>query len=348
MLATVLGMVLIASGTYFALSRLSTKSGPAAPPTTTAPIFTPPGTIFVAQHGAIYTISKGRVGRLNLSTSTFWAQPAVSPDGSQLVVSAGDSRFTDLFLVSPTGEIRRRLTNDSAREVDQNHWAFYPRFSSDGGSLYYSWDPKNPGNTFRVDLAVYSLDLKNEQAPPGRRWTEPDAFTGGDVHPQPVKGGSLLYAGYSAGSDLQIQSRIWLQSRPGVSGRPLTELIANCGSPALSPAGDQLAMICSPTAEKANLVVAPFSNGVIGPPTLTIDDQLAASPAWSPDGTSISYLAAGKGGTGFDLWWIPTKATATVTGSATPSPSPGVTPGRRQVTTGLDLDATSTPAWSPL
>lgn len=346
LLVTMLGMALISSGTYFMLGRFSTRSSGPARPTASMPVFSLPGTIYLAQHGAIYTVSRGSVGRLNLSTATFWAQPAVSRDGTELVVSGGDSRFTDLFLVSSKGEVVRRLTDNRAREVDQNHWAFFPRFSGDGGSLFYSWDPKIPGNAFRVDLAVFSLDLRNDQPPPGRRWTQPDAFTGGDVQPQPVAGPALLYAGYSAGSDLQIQSRIWWQLKPGVPGTALTDLAANCGSPALSPAGDQLAMICSPSAAKANLVVVPFRDGVLGAPDLTIDDQAAAAPVWSPDGKGVAYLAPGKAGAGFDLWWVPVFPSGTA--AASPSPSPAAANGRRQVTMGLDLDATSVPAWSPL
>ena len=346
LLVTVLGMLVISSGTYFVLSTFSTKPGPPPPPTTTTPMFALPGTIFLTQHGAIYTVGKGAVAKMNLSKTTFWSHPAVTRDGTQLVIAAGDTRFTDLYLLSPKGEVGRRLTNDSAPEVDKNHWAFYPRFSSDGGTIFYSWDPKDPAHHFRVDLAVYSLELRNGEPAPGRQWTEPDPFTGGDIAPQPVEGGGLLYAGYSASPNLQIQSRIWWQTGPGVAGRPLTELAANCGRPALSPAGDQLAMICSPAADKANLVVAPFKDGVIGPPTLMVDDQLAASPAWSPDGKSIAYMAAGKVGMGFDLWWAPLPAATAV--ATSPSPRPTAAPGRRQVTTGLDLDATSAPAWSPL
>ena len=346
LLVTVLGMVLISSGTYIVLSRSGSKVGPRPPPTATTPMFTLPGTIFVTQHGSIYTVHKGAVAKLKLSPATLWSHPAVTRDGTQLVVAGGDTRFTDLYLMSPTGEVGLRLTNDAAQEVAQNHWAFYPRFGNDGNSIFYSWDTKDPVNTFRVDLAVYSLDIKAGEKPPGRRWTQPDEFTGGDTAPQPVDGGGLLYAGYSIGPDRQIQSRIWWQTGPDVAGTPLTGLAANCGRPALSPAGDQLAMICSPAADRSRLVVAPFKDGVIGPPSISIDDQLVASPVWSPDGKGIAYLAAGKAGTGFDLWWVALGAEKAV--AASPLASPSVASGRRQVTTGLDLDATSAPAWSPL
>ena len=348
LLLTALGMVLISSGTYYVLSSFSTRAAPAAPPTSTTPMFTLPGTIYVAQHGSIYTISKGSVGKLGLPQGLSYSQPAVSGDGTQLVLSAGDARFTDLFLASPKGDLGRRLTNDRGFEVAQNHWAFFPRFSADGQSVFYSWDPKNPDNAFRVDLAVFALDLKAGEGPPGRQWTVPDQFTGGDVTPQPLTGGALLYAGYSLGAAQQIQSRIWWQSGPEVAPTALTELAANCGRPAINPAGDILAMVCSPTPDKANLVVAPFAGGLIGAPLLTIDDQLTAAPAWAPDGKGLAYYAAGAGGTAFDLWWTP--LSAPVAATAAPSPSPRPSPagsGRRQVTSGLDLDTTSAPAWSP-
>lgn len=357
LLATLVGMVLISSGTYVVLNRLSSRAGPAPPPTAAAPMFTLPGTIYLAQQGAIYSVNRGAISKLPLSTATYFSQPAVTRDGSQLVVSAGDTRATDLYLLSPQGVLGRRLTDNRATEVNRNHWAFYPRFSADGSTVFYSWDPKDPG-TLRDDLAIYSLDVGRSQAPPGMAWTEPDPFTGGDTAPQPLPTGGVLYGGYAPGPNLQILSRVWLQSNPGSPGTALTEPAANCGKPALSPAGDMIAMICSPSLDKAQLVIAPFTRGGIGPALITVDDQLAASPAWAPDGKSVAYLAAGRAGTGFDLWWLPLTPPAATSPKPTSKPSSGPSPtaatqplvpfeGRRQVTTGLDLDASSAPAWSP-
>jgi Tol biopolymer transport system component len=83
----------------------------------------------------------------------------------------------------------------------------------------------------------------------------------------------------------------------------------------------------------AQLVVAPFHPATLslGSPAVLVKGQLVASPAFSPDGKTVAYLAPATSGGGFQLW------TVRVTQSTTPA--------AKQVSTSLDLDASSAPVW---
>jgi Tol biopolymer transport system component len=59
--------------------------------------------------------------------------------------------------------------------------------------------------------------------------------------------------------------------------------------------------------------------------------QQVASPAFSPDGKTLAYLAPATPGGGFQLWTVPTAQ------STGPAP--------KQITSQLALDAASSPVW---
>jgi Tol biopolymer transport system component len=124
-------------------------------------------------------------------------------------------------------------------------------------------------------------------------------------------------------------------------GTPLTQPQDDCAQPALSPDQTEIAMICTPVKDgapsstEADLVVATFDaqTGALGPLDRLVTGTMAAEPAWSPDGQSLVYLAPEAPDGLFQLWYLK-NATA---------PHPG-TP--QQITTNLDLTATSAPVWA--
>jgi Tol biopolymer transport system component len=83
----------------------------------------------------------------------------------------------------------------------------------------------------------------------------------------------------------------------------------------------------------ADLVLASFNPTTLslGTTTVLTRGQLVASPSFSPDGKNVAYLAPATLGGGFQLWTIPAIQ------SAAPTP--------RQITSELDLAATSAPLW---
>lgn len=287
------------------------------------------GTLYVVQQGAIYKFHHGDFTQI--TSEEGWSQPAADPRGNQLVAVQRHPNYSDLYVISTSGHTLAQLThNSSTTAIDSNHWTFYPEFAPDGSALFYTFDPKDPGNSYRVDLAIYVSPLGGN----GRamQWTYPNYYTGGDVDPLPLRGGGLLYVKYSIDDQWQVHSQLWLQRRAATDGVGLTDAKLDCGQAALSPDESLVAMVCRKGSNTtAEIDVAPFdaTNGSIGPLTTLVTGGLVASPAFSPDGKTIAYLAPSTPGGQFQLWTVPAQ------GSAKPS----------QITFDLGLDAQSAPVW---
>ena len=255
-------------------------------------------------------------------------------------------------------------------QLGADDWLYYPAIGPDG-NLYFSYDwPKggveDPGNGYQVDLSIWETTLGThidrtsiEQGEGTAQVSWANYYTGGDVSPVPLAGGGLIYVDYElaygdtgqlstplagAGPGTEV-SQIRMDPKPlyntaGSDGPALTQPQDDCAQPALNPAQTEIAMICTPVVDGApsstesDLVVATFdaATGTLGPLDRLVTGTLAASPAWSPDGTDLLYLAPEAGDGYFELWYLQGAATAT------PSQS-------KQVTTDLDLDG-SAPAWT--
>lgn len=319
-------MVLFGFGVYLSLgySRSSVVNHtPPAPLPSAKPVFTLPGTLFVAQEGGLYQL-RGP-GFTQILPAGGWMQPALSPDGGHLVAVRRGNNVSDLFQLGLDGSIQRQLTHNTSSIVEVNHWAFYPRYTPDGSQLFFGTDRPKVYD-YRVDLAVWEMPSAGGAE---RQWTDPNFYTGGDVQPVPLPSGGILYAKYSIDDAGQSVSQVFVAARPHDPGTALTQLADRCSQPALSPDGSQLAMICMSSARIAQLVVAPFDGHQLGARQVLVDGNLAAAAAWAPDGSGLAYLAPGVDdpGGGFQLWWAPLA---------------GAT---RQLTNGADLDALSPPAW---
>jgi Tol biopolymer transport system component len=264
---------------------------------------------------------------------------------------------SDLYLLDTNGNVVKRLTRDSSRIIDGNHWAFYPRVTPDGSTLVFTYD--SPKYGYQVDFSIWSMPLNGTQAQ-ARRRTTPNSHTGGDISPIPLAGTSIMYVTHSIDPSTAVHSQIWFQNRPFALGKELTALADNCSQPALSPDATQLAMICTDGKQTTRLEVAPFNGTALGPPRVLLTGGLYAQPTWSPDGTALAYYAPSGAAGHFELWWVALPVTPTPTATASPAnaASPGgvasslvvptplpATPVPVQVTQGVDLTATSPPAW---
>jgi hypothetical protein len=91
----------------------------------------------------------------------------------------------------------------------------------------------------------------------------------------------------------------------------------------------------TPSSTESNLVVASFdaATGTLGPLDRIVTGTMAASPAWSPDGTDLIYLAPEARDGYFELWYVKDATTS-------------LAPQAKQITTNLDLDG-SAPVWTP-
>jgi hypothetical protein len=349
-------MFAFGSGVYLYLGTLKSKVVQERPqlPTVTKPKFVLPGTMFVVQEGRLFKLNAGSFTEIGPGGD--WSQPTLTPDHTKLVAVLRTGFSSDLYLLDLSGHILKRLTKNDSRYIDSNHWAFYPRISPDGQNVVFSYDsPKNlKGVQEGVDLSVWSMPLNGAQWQ-ARRWTDPYWYTGGDVSPTPLASGGLLFVRHSIDASTAVHSRIYYQNRALAIAKPLTTEADDCSQAALSPDGTQIAMVCSHGKQTAALEIAPFNGSALGPARVLVEGGLYASPAWSPDGTALAYFAP-QGQTGhFQLWWLVLPVAPTPSPSVAASPSASTSAGASsivasaptpvQVTEGVDLSATSPPAW---
>ncbi len=287
-----------------------------------------PGTMYVVQAGAIYRFHHGSFTQV--TSESGWMQPSVAPN-NQLVAVRRQANFSDLYLLSTYGNTVAQLShNASTRTVEDNHWIFYPRFSPDGKSLFYDFDPKDAFSSYRVDLAIFASPMGGGSG--ALEWTKPNDYTGGDVQPVPLRDGSLIYTKYSIDDSFQVHSQVWIQRRAGSEGLALTPPELGCGSPAVSPDEKLIAMVCTRGSNQAaELDVAAFdaNNLTVGSPATLVGGRMVASPGFSPDGKSIAFLAPDAPGGHFQLWTVSSSGPASV----------------REITSDLALDSASAPVW---
>jgi Tol biopolymer transport system component len=351
-------MFAFGSGVYLYLGTMKSKvvKERAQLPTVTKPKFILPGTMLVVQEGRLFRLNGGSFTEIGPAGD--WSQPTLTPDHTGLIAVLRGAESSDLYLLNLDGKILKRLTKDDSRIIDANHWAFYPRVSPDGMNLFYSYDsPKHVSGAPGVDLTIWSMPLNGTQRQ-ARVRSDPYWYSGGDVSPIPLAGTGLIFVRHSIDPSTAVHSQILFQSRPGAVVNPLTNLADNCGQPALSPDGTQLAMICTGGKQTAKLEVAPFTGSALGQAKVLLDGGLFAAPAWSPDGKALAYFAPVGGAGHFQLWYLALPTPPTPSASASPSstaagvsapialPTPTPSPPLPvQVTQGVDLSATSPPAW---
>jgi len=330
-----------------------------------SPLSRLPGTLYLVQQGTLYRLRRGAFTALLSSPggAAGWTQPALMPNGMGLVLVRRDYAYSDLYLIDSAGRIQRQLTHNANATVELNHWAFYPRPSTDG-AVFFSYDPKDIYNDYNVVLAVWSMPVAAEFGQ-AKQWTLPERYSGGDVQPVPLQSGAVLYTKYAFNQQQgKILGQIYLTAGLGAVGEALTPPEDDCSQPAVSPDGQRLAMICTGAGQVGNIEVAPFDGTKLGPRQALVSGLLAAQPTWAPDGRSLVFLAPQAISGHFQLWQqqVPVEgrsATATPTPAprspaapspsetgGKPSPTAGAAPPKPvQLTFDLDFDATSTIAW---
>ncbi len=323
----VVAMLAFGFGVYKAAEHLRASRNEVHRPTeVSAPSV--PGTLYVVQDGAIYRLHGGAFKQL--TDEAGWMQPSAAPN-NQLVAVRRQGNYSDMFLLSTSGTTVAQLTRDqSSTAVESNHWVFYPRFTPDGKAVFYSFDPKDIYGSYKVDLTIFASPLDSRSR--AVVWTTPNAYTGGDVSPVPLRSGALIYTKYSIDDASQVHAQIWIQRRAGSPGLALTPPDMGCSQPAVSPDETQIVMVCDRGSNQhSDLVVAPLDTSAltVGAPTTLLGEQLVASPVFSPDGKTVAFLAPTSAGGHFQLW------TAASSGT---SPA-------KSLTDNLDLDSDSSPVW---
>ena len=365
-------MLVSSFGTYMYLGgRHSKVAAVAEKPTVASPRPTAvrlPGTLYLAQSGAIYSLSIGRFHQLTPEDG--WTQPSLYPDGSQLLAVRRNDFYSDVYVLGRFGQVLRQVTNNAApgrsNDTTLMHWSFFPRLSPDGGTLWMSYDEPKFG--YDALFSIWAMPIGGTIRQ-GKLWTNSNDYTGGDVAPIPLPTGGIMYTKYSYGPDGNRIGQIWVTTRPtpgGVEGRALTSPEDDCSQPSLAPDGGAVAMICTHEGQRADLVIDLWNGSKLTPFKTAITDQLVAQPTWAPDGSGIAYLSPAVPGGPFQLWFLPKNAynppppsptlvpTPTPGGPysgtlPSPTPAPPVTPPvikPIQLTTNSGFDATSPLAWA--
>ncbi len=377
-----IGLMLVSSfGTFMYLGgRQSRIAAPAQKPTSASPrtrAFTLPGTLYLSQSGAIYSLSIGRFHQLTPEDG--WTQPALYPDGTNLMVVHRQVFSSDVFIMGLFGQLKRQVTNNGVmgpyHDITAMHWAFYPRLSPDQAYIWMSFDEPKAG--YDVPLSIWEMPAGGTIGQ-GRVWTNSIDYTGGDIQPIPLTTGGIMYTKYSRDPIGNLTGQLWLSMRPspppggltlttdGAEGRPLTTTDEDCAQPSISPDGTQVAMICTYQKQVSYLMIASWDGRNMGPRRPVITDQLVAQPTWAPDGSGIAYLAPSLGNSPFQLWFIqkaaytqpppspiptPIPTPGGPYSGTLPSPTPAAAPAPPvikpiQITTNAGFDATSPMAWS--
>ena len=355
-------MVASSLGVYTFLGAHQSKLT-AAPtkPTEGKRAFVLPGTLYLEQSGALYSLRAGKFKQLTQENG--WMQPSLFPDGSQLMVVKRDANYSDVYTMTLLGAPEAQLTNNIqpkySRDIGDNHWAFYPRLSPNGKSLFIAFD--SPKFGYEVDMSIWAMPYPGNMSQ-ARLWTYHSLYTGGDVQPLPLASGGLIYTSYDYGTDSKLTAYLTYTNRAVGLSRAITDPDADCSQASLSPDGKQLAMICTDKKQQSSIYVGSWDGANLGPLKQVTSGQLVAQPTWAPDGSGIAYFAPAVSGGAFQLWWLPKAAYAPPSPSSVASPV--VTPGAKhsplpspkpspspvpvapiEVTTDLGFDATSTIAW---
>lgn len=325
-----LAMCAFGFGVYkFAGALKSDSSHIKRPSATNAAVL--PGTMFVAQDGAIYKLHGGTFTQI--TDNAGWTQPSASPDGGKLVAVQRHQNWSDVYLLDDNGRQLAQLTHFQSGSAEGSHWGFQPRFSADGSHIFFAYDNKDAYGTFKVDLAI--IAIPSDGSAGDAVWTTPNQYTGGDTDPVPLRDGGLIYTKYSINDKDEVHSQVWLVKQPGAVGTALTQPDEDCAQPGLSSDEKSIAMICRHgQLQLTQLVMASFdaTAGTLGPESVLVDGKLAAAPVFSPDGKTIAFLAPGQHGGPFQLWTVP----------ATASPSPSAI---KAITANVGLDSGAAPVW---
>jgi hypothetical protein len=364
-------MIVTSFGTFFYIggrhSKISLAPQKPTAATPRAQAHSLPGTLYLAQNGALYRFSVGRF--YQITPEDGWTQPSLFPDGKYLLAVKRNYLYSDVYVLSRFGAVHQQLTNNTATgryaDISDRHWSFYPRLNASESTIFMSYDAPKFG--YDVTLSVWGMPV-GAAIRQARLWSNSNDYTGGDVQALPLSGGGIIYTKYSYGIDSNLTGQLWFSTSPEtlrLPGRALTGPDSDCSQPSLSPNGGVLAFICTYKKQESHLVIATWNGSSLGPLHDVISDQIVAQPTWAPDGSGIAYLAPGAAGQ-FQLWFLPKNAYDAPPPSPTPVPTP--TPGGPysgtlpspttaaptaapvikpiQITTGNGFDATSPMTWS--
>ncbi len=221
-----------------------------------------------------------------LTTGGTWRQPALSPNGTEIVYVFREQNFSDVFAMAADGSANRRLTNGQAPVIGQNDWALRPTWSPDGSQIAYISDENS---------AFPVVWLMNKDGGARRQVMRVEIVEIADALSWAPDGKRLAVTAMST----QEASQIFLLDVARSTVERLSNHSQGAFDPAWSPIDDSIAYVAR-EGGRGELVVR-HSEG----PEQARSNRLAyvRSPVWSPDGRNLAVLSA-QGGS-FDVWAAP-------------------------------------------
>ncbi len=261
-----------------------------------------PGRLVFVTGGNLWLWEKDSARQLTYAGDA--AQPALSPDGSQIVFVQRYPSASNLALLSLNGGEPQPLTNyaselglGSLERVYESMWAFYPSFSPDGTQIAFASQAGPPAGSPASEyrLSIFLIDAQPDSSR-NQIFAEYGVST---VHPVFTPDGrSLLFAHQP---DANMPPRIYTLDLESYAAQPFASTPEQSYDPAVSPDGRWLAY-----AARTDAGTSVFLRSIAASSTQAqrVGDFIAArAPAFSPDGKHIAFLASIPGERGFDLWF---------------------------------------------
>ncbi len=251
------------------------------------------------------------------------ADPRVSPDGKLVAFTVThmdakeDAQDADVWMVPFAGGEARRLTSSPKREGS-------PRWSPDGRYLAFLsaregkkaqvWLLDRAGGE-AVRLTDYKADVSEiAWSPDGKRLAlvvddvdpdDPDLLPEGTKpHPRPIVIDRRQFKRDGEGYLRSFRKHVHLIDLAAKTSEQLTSGPYDDAEPAWSPDGRSLAFVSNrtpdPDANQNTDVFVVAAEPGAAPRAVTTSPGADSSPAWSPDGRSIAYLA---GGDPKEMWY---------------------------------------------
>lgn len=262
-------LVLAAIVGLFTYLRSARESEDAAIARDGAPSWGPGGRLIVfaaevdRDPADIYVMAADGTGRRRLTnTSAIEANPAFSPDGSQIAFDSDRDGNSEIYVMDSNGGRVRRLTNDPASDAS-------PAWSPDGTRLAFMSDRNN-----RAATDIYTMNAADGSAI--ERLTNDLS----NWAPQYSPDGRQLA--------LQINRDVAVIDLATKALRRLTFGEQNAMNPSWSPDGRRLAFVT--TRNRRAEIFSMNADGSDQKPIVSRPDGSAIDARWSPDGTHVAFV----------------------------------------------------------